>query len=97
MEFIEPLKIGFTIYSKSNCINCSTIKKIIKEKNLFFFEVNCDEYILENREKFLTFIEERAETSYKTFPMVFYDCKFVGGMAHTKEFIDKLLSFEDVF
>jgi len=98
MECIEPIKKGFTVYSKSGCSNCLTIKKIIKENNFFYLEVNCDEYILENREKFLTFIEDRAETSYKIFPIVFYDGKFVGGMVHTKEFIDKLLlSFEDVF
>jgi glutaredoxin len=98
MEYIEPLNYGFTIYSKSGCVNCSIIKKLIKEKNLFFVEVNCDEYILENKEKFLKFIEERAETSYKTFPMVFYHGKFIGGMTHTKEFIDKLLlSFDEVF
>ena len=46
----------------------------------------------------INFIENIAETSYKPFPMVFYDGKFVGGLTHTKEFINKLLlSFEDKF
>jgi glutaredoxin len=98
MEFIEPTKKGFTVYSKSGCPNCLTIKKLIKEKNFFLFEVDCDDYILENKEGFLKFIEERAETSYKTFPMVFFDGKFIGGATHTIEFINKLLlSFEDIF
>jgi hypothetical protein len=53
---------------------------------------------LEDKEKFLTFIENISEISYKTFPMVFYDGKLVGGVTHTTVFIDKfLLSFEDIF
>ena len=91
MEFKEPLKKGFTVYSKSGCPNCLIIKKILKEKKLFFAEIDCDDYILEDREGFLKFIENTAETSYKTFPMIFYDSKFIGGMTHTKKFIDKLL------
>lgn len=98
MEFIEPSKEGFTVYSKSGCPNCLTAKKLIKDKKFLLNEVNCDEYIIQCKEEFLSFIEKIAETSYKTFPMVFYNSKFVGGAAHTKEFIDKLLlSFEDIF
>ena len=98
MEFIEPSKKCFTIYSKSGCPNCLTIKKLLIENKFFFLEINCDEYILENKDYFLKFIENKAETSYKTFPMIFYDEKFIGGAAHTKEFITKLLlSFEDNF
>lgn len=98
MEITEPNQAGFTIYSKSGCPNCTLVKKIIKEKQFFYTEINCDEYILEYKEEFLNFIENIAETSYKTFPMVFYDGKFVGGLTHTTEFINKLLlSFEDKF
>ena len=98
MEFIEPQKLGFTVYSKSGCSNCVTTKKLLKEHNFLFTEVDCDDYIIEEKEKFLNFIENIAETSYRTFPMVFYDGKFVGGFTHTKEFIDKLLlSFEEIF
>lgn len=97
MEITEPTEKGFTIYSKSGCINCTSVKRLIKEKNFLLIEINCDEYILENKEEFLTFIENIAETSYKTFPMVFYDGKFIGGLAHTTEFVNKLLSFEDIF
>jgi glutaredoxin len=98
MEITEPNKKCFTIYSKSGCPNCTLVKKLIKEKGFFFTEINCDEYILEDKESFLKFIENIAETSYKTFPMVFYNGKFVGGLAHTTEFINKLLlSFEDKF
>ena len=98
MEITEPTEKNFTIYSKSGCINCTSVKRLIKENNFLFTEINCDEYILEDKEEFLKFIENKAETSYKTFPMVFYDAKFIGGLAHTTEFINKLLlSFEDKF
>jgi glutaredoxin len=98
MEIIEPKKRGFTVYSKSGCPNCTTVKNLIKQHCFLFTEINCDEYILEDKEGFLQFIEDRAETSYKTFPMVFYDNAFVGGLAHTTEFINKLLlSFDEIF
>lgn len=98
MKIPEPTQKGFTIYSKSGCPNCTSLKNLITEKNFLFTEINCDEYILENKDDFLKFIENKAETSYKTFPMVFYNKKFVGGLTHTKDFICKLLlSFEDKF
>lgn len=98
MEFVEPEKKGFTIYSKSGCPNCFTSKKLIKEKNFLFQEINCDDYLLEEKEDFLKFIENISETNYRTFPMIFYDGKFIGGLNETKEFINKLLlSFEDNF
>lgn len=98
MEFKNPESVGFTVYSKSGCKNCTNVKELIKENNLLYEEINCDEYLLENKEDFLNFIEKNAGKSYKTFPIVFYDNKFVGGLSHTIEFIDKLLvSFEDNF
>jgi len=93
MEFSKPSNSGFTVYSKSGCIYCTNVKKLIKETNLFpFTEVNCDEYLLKDREGFLKFIEVNAQTSYKTFPMVFLNGKFIGGYTHTKQFIGELIS-----
>lgn len=98
MEITKPNREGFTVYSKSGCPNCMTVKKIIKENSFFLTEINCDEYILEDKDEFLKFIENVAETSYKTFPMVFYEGQFIGGLSHTTEQINKLLlSFEDNF
>jgi len=98
MEIIRPDIKGFTIYSKSGCPNCTSVKKLIKEKHFFISEINCDEYILEDKEQFLKEIENIAEKSWKTFPMVFYEGKFVGGLTDTIDLIDKIfLSFEDNF
>jgi glutaredoxin len=98
MEFEEPQENIFTIYSKSGCINCTSVKKLIKEKNFLFREINCDDYLIEDKEIFLSFIEKKIFKPYKTFPMVFYKGIFIGGYADTIEYIDKiLLSFEDNF
>lgn len=99
MEIIKPEQKGFTVYSKSGCPNCMSVKHFIKENKLFYTEINCDEYIFENKDEFLTFIENIAGISYKTFPMVFYEEKFIGGLTHTTDYINKilLLSFEDNF
>jgi glutaredoxin len=103
MEFTEPMQTGFTIYSKSGCHNCSKIKKMLTDKNIFFIEVNCDEYLIEEKVNFLSFIEKKignpySAFPYSTFPMVFYDAKFIGGFIETSEYINKLLlSFEELF
>lgn len=98
MEFQKPNEFGFTIYSKSGCPNCIKVKTLLKEKNLVYNIIDCDEYLIENKENFLLFIEEIAKQPCKLFPMVFNDTKFVGGFNETKEYIDKiLLSFEESF
>lgn len=98
MNFTKPSTIGFTIYSKSGCPNCMVVKKIIKEKHFLLQEINCNNYILENKEHFLKFIETITGYSDKKFPIVFYEDKFIGGLNETKLLIEKLLlTFEDVF
>jgi glutaredoxin len=98
MEFEKPNEFGFTVYSKSGCPNCIKVKTLLKEKNLVFNVVDCDEYLIEDKENFLLFIEQTAKKSCKQFPMVFNDTNFLGGFNETKEYIDKkLLSFEETF
>jgi glutaredoxin len=96
MEFEKPSDTGFTIYSKSGCPNCSNVKKLLKDKNLLFNVVDCDDYVIEDRDNFLLFIKNLSEKEVKQFPVIFYEGKFVGGYNETKEYINKLiLSFED--
>jgi glutaredoxin len=91
MDFEEQIKLGFTIYSKSGCINCNKVKSLLKEKNFIFSVIDCDEYIIENKEEFLLFIKEKAKREYKMFPMVFNNGFFIGGFNETQIYIDKLL------
>ena len=98
MEFEIPLTDGFTVYSKSGCHNCVSVKKLLKDKNFLFKEIQCDEYLIEEKENFLLFIEKKIGKSYKTFPMVFYNGNFIGGFNDTTIFIKNLLlSFEEIF
>lgn len=95
MEIEEPFKTGFTVYSKSGCPNCTKVKKLLAEKKVFFIDIDCDDYIIEDKEKFLFFIKERANKEYKTFPMVFNDGNFIGGFTETHDYFNKLLSFDE--
>ena len=82
-EFVPPEKNGYTIYSKSGCPNCLKIKTFLCEKGLNQFIINCDEYILDDKQKFLNYIETIAEKSVKLFPMVFLNGKYIGGYIET--------------
>jgi glutaredoxin len=96
MDFKEPLKTGFTIYSKSGCINCNKVKLLLELKNIVFDVIDCDEYILEKREIFLLFIKEISGKEIATFPIVFYDEKYIGGYSETFKFVTKqIVSFEE--
>ena len=95
MDFEHPLGVGFTIYSKSGCFNCQKIKNELKEKGLAFQIIDCDEYILENKEEFLHFIFNLTQKNVKFFPIIFYNGQFVGSYIETKKFIEKLISFDE--
>jgi len=91
MEFEKPIESGFTIYSKSGCSNCTKVKALLNDKNLLLKAIDCDEYILEDKESFLSFITSLSNKEVKTFPIIFYDGKFIGGYNETKEFVEELL------
>jgi len=95
MDIIKPIETGFTVYSKSGCPNCLKIKTLLKDKNINFIIVDCDEYIIEDKTFFLLFINKLAKTQVTMFPMIFNDGLFIGSYNETKNYIDKLLSFED--
>jgi glutaredoxin len=96
MEIEEPSEVGFTLYSRSGCTNCAKVKDLFNKHKFIFKCVNCDEYIIEDKDRFLSFIKERANTECRMFPIVFFDAKFLGGYNETKNMIDRLfLSFEE--
>lgn len=90
MDYIEPNEKNFTIYSRSGCHYCTKVKQLLKSKSFFFTIVDCDEYVLEDKENFLNYIKSLTNIEIKGFPMVFYDKIFIGGYNETKEFVDKL-------
>jgi glutaredoxin len=88
MEFEEPSTTVYTIYSKSGCTYCTKVKKLLLEKNIGFDLIDCDEYLLDDKEGFLKFIQDRAGKEYKTFPMVFRPGYFIGGFNETNQLIE---------
>lgn len=97
MEFAKPFDNVFTIYSKSGCYNCTKTKTYLAENKFEFVVIDCDEYLLEDKDGFLAFIKKMANREYKTFPMVFNDKHFIGGFSETQHWVDKLLCFDDDF
>ena len=90
MEIPEPLQDQITIYSKSGCTNCVKVKTLLKENNIKFTVIDCDEFILEDKQGFLQFINLLVHKEYKTFPMVFLNKTFIGGYKETEEYLTKL-------
>lgn len=98
MEIEKPAKYGFTIYSKSGCPDCIKAKHLLKEKYLKVTIIDSDEYIIEDKLHFLLFINELTNAPIKTFPIIFFDQKFIGGYNETVTFVSQLLlTFEDSF
>lgn len=83
MEFTVPTTSGFTIYGKSGCSYCERVKALLTDYEQEFTYVNCDEYLLSDRDAFLEFIRTMAGKEYRTFPMVFSSKVFLGGYTDT--------------
>lgn len=97
MDFFVPCEKGFTIYTKSGCVNCTKVKNLLKERNREYIMVDCDEYLFDFKEDFLEFIERISQVKHRTFPIVFNDGVFIGGFDDTLLYVDKLLSFDENF
>lgn len=78
-EYIYPSTSGYTVYSKSGCSNCIKTKIYLSSNGVKMLYINCDEYIIDNKENFLQFIAKLAEKEVKIFPMIFYESQFIGG------------------
>ena len=88
-----PSEEGYTIYTKSQCSFCVKSKNLLKAEP--FTMIDCDEYIIEDKEAFLKFIEKLIGKPYRMFPMIFYDGKFLGGFSETKDHYEKASAFSN--
>jgi glutaredoxin len=95
MEYTRPHDSGFTIYSKSGCLQCSKVKTLLQDNKLSFNVVDCDEYILEDKQSFLFFMNSITHRDIKVFPIIFYNGTFIGDYTETKEHVAKLTCFDD--
>jgi glutaredoxin len=94
MNFEEPFENKFTIYSKSGCINCRKVKDLLKNGGFEYEIVDCDDYLLEDKENFLLFIKSYSVVEWKSFPIVFFNSKFIGGLNETTEYLETLKTLE---
>jgi len=96
MEIINPNEKDFTIYSRSGCHYCTKVKQLLKSKSYNFFIVDCDEYVLEDKEEFFNHMKSLTNNEIKGFPIVFYNNNFIGGYIETKDYLNKLEVFDKI-
>jgi glutaredoxin len=88
MGFFKPTIYGYTIYTKSNCPYCTKVKDLLQNVEPQPIIINCDDYLSSNdtKEEFLDFIKSiNGGVAHRTFPMVFYKGKFIGGFTDTEK------------
>lgn len=97
MDYTEPNETGYTIYSKSGCKYCTMVKDFLKKENIEYTIVDCDEYLIENKASFVSFVNGYAGKDTGGFPKVFKGKEFIGSYKETKEHVVKTLLFEEDF
>jgi len=91
MNYILPSTTDYTVYTKSGCKFCSLVKDLLKDQQVTI--VDCDFYLLSNKEDFLKYIYEMTSVNHRTFPIVFYEGNFIGGYTETKKWFDQQTAF----
>ena len=84
MEIQAPSKRGYTIYTKTGCSYCKYAKQLLQNENPAVLMVDCDEYLLTDKEVFLEEMVKYTHISHRTFPMIFYKGLFIGGFTELK-------------
>ena len=82
MEIENPSNDSYTIYSKSGCPSCTKAKELLKFEKVTI--IDCDEYLIEDKQGFLEYMQNLIGKEYKTFPMIFKDGVFIGGFTDLK-------------
>jgi glutaredoxin len=97
MNIPNPANDSYTIYSKSGCLYCTKAKVLLQNESVPPLYVDCDEFILKNKEEFLNLMKSHIGYEYRTFPMIFKNGRFIGGYTETKKAYDqsKLVTYGD--
>lgn len=83
--FPKPSPIGYTIYSKSECIFCDKAKLLLRDYECTI--IDCDDYITNNKTDFLDFVKVICNMEYTTVPVIFYNGLFIGGYSELATFL----------
>jgi len=78
-----PDQNTYTVYCKSDCHYCTKAKELVSSKNPML--IDCDGYLVENKDLFLQTMAHRIGKEHKTFPIVFYKGLYLGGYTEAKE------------
>ena len=100
MNILKPSENNFTIYSKSDCIYFTNIDELMQTNFCEYTKIICDDYVNDKfvRKEFSKFMKQFMEQSPKTFPIVFYNGKYVGGFQETEELLKyKTMRFDEEF
>ena len=97
MNVPRPASDSYTIYSKSGCLYCTQAVVLLQNERVPPLYVDCDKFLLENKEEFLNLMKLHIGREYRTFPMIFKNGIFVGGYTETKKAYDqsKLVTYGD--
>lgn len=95
MEITPPSKTTYTIYTKSRCSFCVKAKLLLNSYNPLI--VDCDEYLANDLDGFLSYMETKIGRPYRMFPMIFHNGNFLGGFTETQQYVEKLEAFSGEF
>lgn len=87
----------FTVYSKIDCKNCWIVKRVLEIEQHRFEVIDCDNYLIENRQEFLTQMRQimkLTEDKRIFFPIVFYNGMY---LEDPLEFIDGIRKDDQTF
>ena len=81
MSFLEipDTPTLYTVYTKSNCSYCDKIKQLMEEYNENANYILCDEWLVNKRILFLNIMRIKTQRDEVTFPIVFFEGKYIGG------------------
>jgi glutaredoxin len=83
---------GWVLFTKEHCKYCDKAKALLPEAE----RVPCDAYLTSSRDEFLEQMDRLSGREYRTFPMVFYNGKFVGGYTETAKRFEQEKAFSFV-
>jgi glutaredoxin len=70
MNITRPAMDSYTIYSKSGCLYCTKAKGLLQNERIPTLIVDCDKFLLGNKEEFFDQMKSLIGYEYKTFPMI---------------------------
>lgn len=89
MTFPVPDALGYTVFSKQDCVFCDKMKLVLVARNIPFTVIACDDLLQgESREPFIAYLKNLSSRSQARFPMVFHNACYIGGFAEARKYIE---------